>query len=467
MRAALGKAPPVAAKQPDAAFAPSAPRAIAPARGRPQAISSAYAPAPPEVQVKTDWLAFWASVAVILTFSQFWVSLITGTGPGPIDEAVSARVRNFYFPFYFVVLILGLTNLRATAKMIMRAPLMTLLIALPFISMLWSIDPGVTVRRSIAVMFTSLAGVVIASRFKWATFLEVLATTFAIVVTLCYLYGAVIPDLGRMKVEFPGAWQGVWGHKNTLGFNASIGFMIFASAAIANPRRWWLWAMFAVGALGLLFLSQSKTSLVSFAAGCACIGMVALARRGPASAVLATFIGGAAVILLTFIIFADPDLLLGALGKDSTLTGRTKIWGAVLHQIHLRPVTGYGYGAVWDDTSIWGPLAWISKEQGFTIHEAHNSWLGLWLELGYFGVAVAALLFIELWGRTLIAIYGQMRAYLALSFLAVFTLHTMTETEIMVQNDWLWMMFTAIAVKMTSPSEESTGRSADLDRTSP
>ena len=132
----------------------------------------------------------------------------------------------------------------------MRAPLMTLLIALPFISMLWSIDPSVTVRRSVAVMFTSLAGVVIASRFKWATFLEVLATAFAIVVTLCFIYGALIPDLGRMKVEFPGAWQGVWGHKNTLGFNASIGFMIFASAAIANPRRWWLWAAFAVGALG-------------------------------------------------------------------------------------------------------------------------------------------------------------------------------------------------------------------------
>jgi len=30
----------------------------------------------------------------------------------------------------------------------------------------------------------------------------------------------------------------------------------------------------------------------------------------------------------------------------------------------------------------------------------------------------------------------------------------------MVQNDWLWMMFTAIAVKMTSPSEESIERSA-------
>ena len=39
------------------------------------------------------------------------------------------------------------------------------------------------------------------------------------------------------------------------------------------------------------------------------------------------------------------------LGKDATLTGRTKIWDAIWRQIQERPWTGYGYSAVWDDKS--------------------------------------------------------------------------------------------------------------------
>jgi O-antigen ligase len=402
-------------------------------------------------------VAFWAAVFVVLMFSQCWVMPLTGPPTlADVDPAVSATVRNFYFPVYLVVLVLGFTNLAATAKSILQAPALALLVTMTFISMTWSIDPDVTLRRSTAVFFTSLAGVVVVSRFTWPKFLEVLATAFAVVVILCFIFGLFFPRYGRMTVEFPGAWQGVWSQKNTLGFNMSIGFMVFAAAAIASPPRRWFWMAGAVAALALLILSQSKTSLVSFAGGCACIGMVLLARRGPVGAVAATFIGGSALAALIFTIVVDPNLLLGLLGKDATLTGRTKIWAAVLHQIHLRPLTGYGYGAVWDNTSVWGPLPWISKEQGFTIHEAHNSWLGVWLELGYLGLTTAIVLFLELWGRTVFAVYGQMRAYLALPFMAVFTLHTMTETEILVQNDWLWVMFTAIAIKLAAPTETAT-----------
>ena len=406
-------------------------------------------------------VAFWACVFVVIMFSQCWVPILTGPpAPGDVDPAVSATVRNFYFPVYLVVLVLGFTNLAATAKAILRAPVLALLIAMTFISMTWSIDPDVTMRRSIAVLFTSLAGAVVVSRFSWPKFLEVLATSYLFVVILCFIFGLLLPSYGRMKLEFPGAWQGVWSQKNMLGFNMSIGFMVFIAAATSSPARRWLWIAGAAAAFALLILSQSKTSLVSFGAGCACIGMVLLARRGPVGAVAATFIGGSALAALVFTICVDPNLLLGLLGKDATLTGRTKIWAAVLHQIHLRPLTGYGYGAVWDDTSVWGPLAWISKEQGFTIHEAHNSWLGVWLELGYLGLVPLAVLFLELWSRTVVSIYGQMRAYLALPFLAVFTLHTMTETEILVQNDWLWVMFTAIAIKLCAPAERGVTEDA-------
>ena len=401
-------------------------------------------------------LAFWASVGLLLTFSQGWVMLFTGppTSLAPIDPDLSAKVRNFYFPTYLVVLILGATQWRRTGVALLRLPVLALLLALTFISMLWSIDPDVTERRATAVLFTTLAGIVVAVRFPWPKFTEVLATAFGIVAVLCYILALFLPSYGRMTFEFPGAWEGVWSQKNSLGFNMSIGFMVFTAAAIANPQRRWLWFGGAAAALLLIVLSTSKTSVVSFLMGCACIGVVALARRGPIGAVTATFLGVSALMALVFTMAVDANLLLGLLGKDSTLTGRTRIWTAVLHQIQKRPVTGYGYGAVWDDTTRWGPLAWISKEQGFVIHEAHNSWLGVWLELGYIGLAIWGLFFVELWARTAMAIYRRPLAFLALPFLVVFSLHTMTETIVLVQNDWIWMLLAALAVKLAAPHDD-------------
>jgi O-antigen ligase len=403
--------------------------------------------------------AFWASVGVVLTFSQCWVMLLTGP---PVEGAVadpsaSALVRNFYFPAYLIILILAATQLREAAAAALRAWTLSLLVALTFISMTWSIDPDVTERRGVAILFTTLAGLVIAARFTWPRFLEVFAAAFAVVVVLCFAFALLLPSYGKMTFEFPGAWRGVWDQKNTLGYNMSVGFMVFAAAALANPARRWLWIGFGAAAIVLLVLSSSKTSVVSVLIGCGGIGLVALARRGPVSAIGATFIGVSALIGLAFTVYIDPDLLLGLLGKDATLTGRTKIWTAVLHQIEKRPWTGYGYGAVWDDTSRWGPFYWISKEQGFVIHEAHNSWLGIWLELGYIGLAAWGLLFAAAWSRTVLAIYQGPWAYFALPFLAVFSLHTLTEMVALVQNDWIWLMFSAIAVKLALPPAPATG----------
>ncbi len=326
-----------------------------------------------------------------------------------------------------------------------------LLLTLTFVSIAWSIDPQVTFRRGIAVLFTTLAGVVIAERFAWPKFLEVFAAAFGIVVVLCFLFALLAPRYGVMTEDFPGAWRGVWGHKNQLGYDMSVAFMVFAASAMANPRRRWLWVGGMVAATALMLLSTSKTSLVSCMIGAACIPLVAMARRGPVWAVGATWLWVSAVLVIAFVLYAAPELPLGLIGKDATLTGRTKIWTAVLHQIAKRPLTGYGFGAVWDSRSGWGPLPWISKEQGFTIHEAHNTWLGVWLELGYVGLAIWTLLFGGVWVRAIVALYRRPSAYFVLPFLTVFSLHTFTESVALVQNDLIWLMFTAVATKLALP----------------
>ncbi|MEJ0064147.1 MAG: O-antigen ligase [Caulobacteraceae bacterium] len=384
---------------------------------------------------------------MVLAFTQGWVMFLVGPGPGQIDPAISAQVRNVFFPVYAIALGMVVARPGATLMAAVRSPALMLLTLIACVSAVWSIDPEVTERRSVALVFTTLAGLVIGERFAWPRFLEVFATALGVTVVLSFLSAFFIKGYGIMPYEFPGAWRGVWTHKNTLGYYMSVSLVVFIATAIANPRRRWLWIGCAVGAIVLILLSQSKTSLVSCLIGCGCLPLIALARRGPTGAVIAAWVTVSALFAAALALFVFPDLLFSLVGKDATLTGRTQIWTAVMHQIVKRPITGFGYGAVWDSTSLWGPLPEISKEQGFTIHEAHNAWLAVWLELGYIGLAAWALLFISVWARAIGGLFAGAGAYFALPVLAVFSLHSLTESVALGQNDLTWLVFSALAVK--------------------
>jgi exopolysaccharide production protein ExoQ len=90
----------------------------------------------------------------------------------------------------------------------------------------------------------------------------------------------------------------------------------------------------------------------------------------------------------------------------------------------------------------------MSKEQGFTIHEAHNAWLAVWLELGYIGLTGWAVLFVSIWARAIGVLFAGPAAYCAVPVLAVFSLHSVTEAVALGQNDLTWLIFSALAVKL-------------------
>ena len=399
-------------------------------------------------------LTFWAWVGVVLAFSQCWEMYLTGAGPAPIAESVSASVRVFFFPIYTVILGLTLMRLGGVGKALLHSPALVLMLVVTIGSIFWSIDPQVTARRCIAVGFTTLAGISLAERFAWPRLLEVVGAAFGITVLISIFNVVLIPRLGIMQFDFPGAWRGAWTHKNMLGYYMSVAFIVFVAAAAANPQRRRLWSIAAAAAVALILLSDSKTSLVSCLIGAGCMVLMSASRRGPAWAVAGTYLLGSALLGVTLTMLVAPNLLFGLIGKDATFTGRTEIWSAVMRQIALRPMLGYGYGAVWDNHSIWGPLPWISKQQGFVVHEAHNSWLGVWLELGYVGLIAWTLLFAAVWARALPTLYVRGATYFALPFLVVFSLHSVTEAIALSQNDLVWMLIATVAVKLAAPALE-------------
>lgn len=392
----------------------------------------------------TDSLAFFLAVLMLLVFSQGWQFPLTGDA----KATDSALLRIGILPAYAAAMLMLLLSPWNAVKATLRQPFLIALMGVVCASYFWSIAPDQTARRAFAVVCTTLGGVVIASRFRWAQIAEITAVTFAVLAVLSLVVCLAVPRIGVMTEIFPGAWRGLWVEKNILGGIMALGFSIFAAAAILNPRRALTWCGFAVLALFLVVMSQSKTSLVSLLLGAMAMGFIYIVQRGPALGVASVWLAVSACALAGAFVFFASDVFFELLGKDATLTGRTEIWTAIIRQIEQRPWTGYGYEAVWGDRSGRGPFAWVVKEAGFIPQHAHNSWLEQWLGLGMIGLAAWGLFYLQAMMTAVLAIFRHRGAYLAFPFLLMFSLITLTESIAVTFNDFRWTLFVAFAVKL-------------------
>lgn len=396
-------------------------------------------------------LLFIVPVAALLIYSGGWELPMVGE---TADAAGSALLRVGYLPAYAAGFALIALRPGSTFKVVIRQPFLIVLLCIVAASVFWSVNPDQTARRGFALVCTTLGGIALAARFRWPQLAEVMAVCFAVLIIACFVVCLAVPRIGVMTELFPGAWRGLWREKNGLGGNMAFGFCILVAAAFLNPRRARLWGAFAFLALVLVLMSTSKTSLVSLMLGTAAIGFVWIAQRSPAAGAAATWTGVTGVVLIgAFILFAS-DVFFAILGKDATLTGRTKIWDAVMREIQERPWLGYGYQAVWGDKSGWGPFAWISKNAGFQAQHAHNSWLEQWLGLGLLGLVCWGLFYLQAMTLAVIAVFRDRGALLAFPFLVVFSLVALTESIAMIYNDFRWVLFVTFAAKLAFPDRE-------------
>lgn len=396
-------------------------------------------------------LVFACAVGIVLIFSQAWVFPLLGDNE---DAAADSLVRALFFPAYGMALFLLVLTPASAFWATLRQPFLILLMLIVGASITWSISPDQTVRRVVAIYATTIGGIVLGARYRWADLAEVLATAFATLAVIAFVVPIAFPSIGIMHELFPGAWRGVWPEKNILGGVMALGFALLAGTAMLNPHRARLWWSFAALCLLLVLLSTSKTSLVALVMGFGTLIFVALVRRSPAIGVATVWLAVLGIGMVASVALFASDLLFKALGKDATLTGRTEVWTAAIRQIELRPWTGYGYAAVWDDTDRWAPLAKIVKEAHWRPHHSHNSWIEQWLGLGLFGLAAWAFYFLQTMVMAVVAAFRTPGAYLALPYLVIYALTSLTESVAVTYNDFRWVIFVALSVKLCWPDRD-------------
>ncbi|MDR3512798.1 MAG: O-antigen ligase [Caulobacteraceae bacterium] len=387
------------------------------------------------------------SLIILLMFTQPWVVVQFQQ-----TQADSLLARALFFPAYVAGLLLLFQRPGRAVIGLLREPFIVVMLAVAAASLFWSVAPDQTSRRIVAIGLSTLAGVALGSRWRWSQLVEICAVAFAVMAILSLILALAAPSVGRMTELFPGAWRGLWIEKNTFGGLMAFASLNFAAAALFQPRRSLFWWGMTALAIVMLGLSTSKTSLVSLMLGGSALAFVLLVRRGGATAVAATWLAVVGLTALVAIIALNPDLFLGLLGKDATLTGRTKIWAAVWRLIQQRPILGYGYGAVWSDDTGWGPLQWVVKQAGFKPQHAHNSWLEQWLGLGIVGLGAWTLFYVSTLAKTIWAVFTNRGALLVFPFLVVYSMTTLTESVALVYNDMRWVLLVAYAIRLSIPS---------------
>lgn len=364
-------------------------------------------------------------------------------------------LRTMWLPVYgLIALALASNPIRAT-RVAVPAVMSLILVGWAFASSRWSIHPDVTVRRSVALLFTTLFGLHLAARYGWRDLIELIAAVFLALAAGSLIACLAFPGFGVTAEIHPGAWKGLWYEKNQLGAMMAHATLACACAAAMAPRRRKLWIGGTVLCVALVGLSQSTTSLLGVAIALGGLAGLGLLRRGAAWSVLTLWAvaagGGGFLALVTL----APDLFFGLIGKDPTLTGRTDIWAALLRRVAVRPLEGYGFGAFWQER--WGPAWFVRQEVKWTAPNGHNGWLDVLVQLGAVGLGLVVLHFLS----TTVAAVGRLwrgpECYWAILFVALFALFSISESTIMQYNGISWVLYTATAAKLF----EWRGLSAD------
>jgi len=357
--------------------------------------------------------------------------------------------RLMWYPVYGIILFLGLRCLPQLVRMAIFSPLMIICVLVCGISMLWSIDPGITTRRAVALLMTTLFGLVLAARYDWNGLVQRLAFVFAALAIFSFLHAFIDPPRAIDNEIHIGAWRGPWTEKNYLGSQMTRGLVVMMCAFAMKPSRGWLWVPVGLLCFGLVVLSTSKTALLASLAAISLFVVLRIFRRFPVLRIPVVYIVIAGAGVFASLMLLAPDFMFDLIGKDRTLTGRTDIWDAIVLSIKDKPYLGYGYGVYWMDEL--GPSYYVRLQLQWGIPSAHNGWMETWLSIGVLGVALFALQFIWTFILAVQRIWrGGSETYFAILIVVVFFIFSMSESAVLQQNDLSWVIFVAVAAKLFS-----------------
>ncbi|MDX1540211.1 MAG: hypothetical protein R3349_02285, partial [Geminicoccaceae bacterium] len=154
------------------------------------------------------------SVAALLVFSTSLVQLVFGGADGAAEPTL---YRGVLLTIYAIAGSLAISS-GAIPGIITLCPTVVLMLALPSLSVLWSVAPMETIERSVGYLGTIFLGLFLGWYYRLDMLLRLLGLAFLLGTLLSVLTIALLPSIGVDQSSFlGGSWRGIHLHKSKLG----------------------------------------------------------------------------------------------------------------------------------------------------------------------------------------------------------------------------------------------------------
>jgi exopolysaccharide production protein ExoQ len=308
-------------------------------------------------------------------------------------------------------------------------------------SVAWSYYPGVSFKRWIkALDDVAMVLVILTDGQPLAAIKRVFARVGFLLFPASVLLIKYYDHLGRTYDPSGGMSNtGVTTNKNVLGVVVlviSLGALWNIRALLIDKdephrgRRLVAQGTLLAFGLALFSMADSATSIACFVLGGGLILATGLRsiRIRPARVhilCLAIILAGGVALL-----FGGEGDVANVLGRESNLSGRTRIWAAVIPAVS-NPIVGDGYDSFWigpDVQKVWRSPSLSGWWHPEGLNEAHDGYIEVYLNLGWVGVCLIALILISGYGRAVVAFrYNPPIGGLMLAYIIVSAVYSITE----------------------------------------
>jgi exopolysaccharide production protein ExoQ len=417
--------------------------------------------------------ALWISTVWLLLASSRSVSQWLGIG-SPLGSEQLLEGNPIDRQVYTGLLAVGLFVLICRSRQVGRLLRANLPLVVFFlycvISLLWSDYPDVAFKRwTKALGDLVMVLIVLSDREPIAAVKHLLARATFFLVPVSVLFIKYYPDLGRSygQWDWKTYYAGVTTNKNSLGmicllFGLGSAWRFLAalhSRAKHRTRQLVAHGVILAMVIWLFWMANSMTSLACFLVASVLLlaTHIRVVARRPAAV---HFLVGAVICVCVSVLFLGlgPGVL-ETMGRNSTLTDRTGIWAMVLGMTK-NPLLGTGFESFWLGPrlqKIWSVYSWGPEE-------AHNGYIEIFLNLGWIGIVLLAVV-IATGYRTVLAAFRRKlpTGNLVLAYFVVGVVYNFTEAAFFRMMTPVWILFLLAITRVPGSSSPKVRPSAKGD----
>jgi exopolysaccharide production protein ExoQ len=291
------------------------------------------------------------TIFLIFDFPAFTIQLAMNDAGDFVGSPVM-QVMTVGSELFVFALILSSRNVRSV---VLQSWPVLALIAISFVSALWSRNPGATIHASNTYMTTALFGVVLVGALPQFQCIKFVIRTMVLGCVLSLLWVFIFPEVAihqltdAYQTVHAGLWRGIFSHKQGLGYFAGLttGLLLFYRTDIFPMPVW-------AAALGIsvtcLLGTQSATGFVAAFITPTILYLAYFIARCPVSLRKVMFVKVAAALVAIGVAYKSGILnfvIIYVLDKSPDLTGRADFWPIILRNFYSSgfSLLGGGYGA--------------------------------------------------------------------------------------------------------------------------